>query len=255
MAPKEKITWGGLALIIPLAFLLQSLRLPTDIPPQGTESENGSEQKTSGSHEIDGFSYQCDRDGQRIITIRADRLTIRKKKVGFFRFSLLHEPLLQHGLIQLHDEQLLNRTQVTDSPGERKPSLDQLFSKEALPDLPIKNITSVAIMPVILEMFNGAGEIATRISADSAVIHFSSRDILFKGNVRATSGPRQVLTGSLSLLAEQKVLTTEDRYLLTDQQNRTKGRKLRTDLLLRPATNNLPEEHNTMNPSIEKGGK
>lgn len=234
MTPLKKLAWGGLSLITPLAFLVHYAWSPVDIPVTEDEYAVTDRTQVAGGHEILGFTYQYDRGGQKIITIRADRLSIRKMKMGFFRFSLLHEPLLENGLVQLYDQRLLPApTDVSTHPTS---ALDQLFSREILPDLPVKKITAVAIKPVAIELFNDTGEMTTRISADSAVVGFSRRDVRLRGNVRVISGPRELLTSHLRLSAAERLLTTERPFVLKDPEGQNRGRKLTADLLLQPVT-------------------
>lgn len=241
MTPLKKLAWGGLSLITPLAFLIYYAWSPADIPATGDESAVTDRTQVAAGHEILGFTYQYDRGGQKIIAIRADRLSIRKMKMGFFRVSLLHEPLLENGLVQLYDQRLLLPS-ATDVSAHPTSALDQLFSREILPDLPVRKITAVAIKPVAIELFNDTGEMTTRISADSAVVGFSRRDVRFKGNVRVISGPRELLTSHLRLSAGERLLTTERPFVLKDPEGQNRGRKLTADLLLQPVIKgyNLP---------------
>lgn len=53
-------------------------------------------------HEIRGFRFDSNHDGKRVISIKADRFSVQKKKLGFFRFGLMNEAILENVFIHLY---------------------------------------------------------------------------------------------------------------------------------------------------------
>jgi len=165
-------------------------------------------------HDIRGFRFDGTHEGKRTISIKADRFSIDKKKLGFFRFGLMNVARLENAFIHIYGSGLsgersddLAKSQKAPSPltgegwgeGEKrgngtfcetiKPdeshsnvkswqslTFKDIFSKDALPSFPVKRISSIVVEPVSVTLHDEES-VVTRISAALATIRLRKRNI------------------------------------------------------------------------------
>lgn len=202
-------------------------------------------------HEIRGFRFDGTHEGRRVISIKADRFSIDKKKIGFFRFGLMNEARFENAIIRIYGRsgqpeksevggqksEVGVRSEHTEKRSDGYGSQQDLtfkgiFSKGALPSFPIKRISSIVMEPVSVELHNEES-VVTRISASSAIIRLKKREIFFKGNVRAVSGPMVLTTERLSVFPEKAIMKTNQHFLLKTPEKQWSGQRLTTDIYLR----------------------
>jgi len=191
-------------------------------------------------HEIRGFQFDGTHEGRRVISIKADRFSIEKKKIGFFRFGLMNEAKFENAIIKIYGRSKPS----TNRSGESHDSVkfgqkhnqdlvfNDMFLKEAFSSSPIKRISSIVIEPVSVELHNEES-VVTQLSASSAIIRLKKGEIFFKGNVRAVSGPRVLTTEQLSVFPEKAIMETNQHFLLKTPEKQWSGQRLTTDILLR----------------------
>ena len=94
--------------------------------------------------QILGFKFDSFVNGEKFISIKADKFTVEKKKLGFFRLGLINVAILKNAIIDvfLNRKTSLNDTDLTENA---LPSL-----KDALPSFSAKRISSIIIEPVCL---------------------------------------------------------------------------------------------------------
>lgn len=177
-------------------------------------------------HEIRGFRFDGTSGDKRVITIEADRFRVEKKKVGFFRFGMMNVARLENASIHIFKS-------VTGQEAGVDSGFKDAFSKDALPTFSTKRVSSIEMAPVSVALYEGKS-VLSRIKADSATVRLKNRDVLFKGNVEVTSGPRLLTTDRLSLLAEGALLKTEGHFVLKTNKNEERGKKLTADIFLKP---------------------
>jgi len=165
---------------------------------------------------ISGFDFQSSIASRQVIAIKADRFTIKKKKIGFLSFGLIKEAVFENARIKLFGRRSLSNGckegQSTDVVHHKrtarsgtfegefalKPSASttdlvfkDVFSRKAFPDLPVKKISSVIMKPLFLELYDHR-DVVTTIAASEAMFRIKQRDILLKGRVTVTSGAKQL---------------------------------------------------------------
>jgi len=124
--------------------------------------------------------------------------------------------------------------QVQDIPEpEQGFRFDDIFSKESLPPLPGKRVSSVVLKPIIIELHD-EDSVVTKISASSGIIRLKQRDILFRGNVRVISGSQILTTELLSMLPQEAIFRTDRHFILKTPEKQWNGNRLTTDIFLRP---------------------
>ena len=182
-------------------------------------------------HVIQGFRFDSNHGGKRVISIKADRFSIQKKKLGFFRFGLMNEAILENAFIHLYGRRSLPEDKSDDW---QDLTFKDVFSRETLPSFPIKRISSIVMEPVCLNLYDEQF-VVTQISASSASIRLKKRDILFKGDVRVVSGSRVLTTDQLRMLPEEGVIKTDRYFILKTPEKQWEGARLTTDVFLRPS--------------------
>lgn len=185
--------------------------------------------------EIRGFRFKGFHDRREIISIKADKFSIERKKIGFFRFGLMNEAKLENAIVNIYVEvrqKESNFEAVRNTAKDfREVTFDDVFSKDALPSMLVKRISSVSIVPVRLVLLNGDSPLAT-ISAQSATVRLRERDILFRGKVKLTSGNRVLTTNEMLLLPEKGTVQCDHNFQLTASGKERSGVHLNTDIFL-----------------------
>jgi len=227
--------------LIPVVLLVSVLLF---VSYQSTSIQDKPEVETSPNyakprHEIKGFRFNSNREGKDVVSITADKFSIRKKKLGFFRIGLMSEAMFENAVVHLYGRELLEGNQPSSKekgPNFRQKiprvlTFDGVLKKEALPSFPIKRISAVIMEPVSL-VLHDERSVVTQISAISSVIRLKNRDILFRGNVRVVSGGRVLTTDHLSLKPVNAALRTDGQYRLSTPEKNKEGKGLTTDIFL-----------------------
>ncbi|HDH98908.1 MAG TPA: hypothetical protein ENF70_07240 [Deltaproteobacteria bacterium] len=186
---------------------------------------------------ITGFRFQGFHDGKKVITIKADKFTIEKKKLGFFRLALMNEARLANAFIRIFCEEAPttpgdSKASSNSRPGQSM-SFGHVFSKDSLPPMAVKRVFSVMMAPVRIEVYEGKS-LVTAISARTGTIRLRRREILFKGSVKVVSGARVLKTDQLRVIPDRGVLRTDYPFVLKDHENRINGKHLLANLFLNP---------------------
>ena len=195
--------------------------------------------------QIRGFQFDGHDDGERVISIKADRFSIEKKKLGFFRLGLLNVARFENAVIDIYgkgkdpsrraagksSQKAADRSQTNlQVPGDV--TFKGIFKKETLPSFPVKRISAIVIEPVSLNLYQEES-LLTHINASSATIRLKGRSILFKGNVEMVSGSRSLRTEQLIFLPEEGVIKTNRPFELKTPSEQWDGARLSTDIYLR----------------------
>jgi len=194
--------------------------------------------------EIQGFHFEGHYKGKRIITINAEKFTIQKMKLGFFRFGMLNVANFKNADIDIYGESikvpvsLIPNTshRTTDGSNPRTQlsrgiTFSDVFRKESLPLFSKKRISSILIEPVCFRLHD-ENSLIMMITATSATIRLKNRDFLFNGDVQVTAGLNVLQTDQLILIPENGILKTDHHFLLRTPKKRVKGDCLRTDIFL-----------------------
>ena len=180
-------------------------------------------------HVIQGFRFDSNNGGKRVISIKADRFSIQNKKLGFFRLGLMNEAIFENAFIHLYGRGRLSKDKSDDW---QDLTFKDVFSRETLPSFPIKRISSIMMEPVCLKLHDEQF-VVTQISASSASIRLKKRDILFKGDVRVVSGSRVLTTDRLRMLPDKAVIKIDRQFILKTPEKQWEGSHLTTDIFLR----------------------
>jgi len=181
--------------------------------------------------EIRGFRFAGTHDGREIITIKADKFSIEKKKVGFLRFGLMNEAILKNALIRIYGEEETKVPANNMAEKTHNVTFKKAFSKDVLAPIFLKQVSCVNISPVRIELYKKDLTVFS-ISAKSATLRLGKRDILFKGNVRVDSGSRALTTSQLRIQPKSNVLKCDRDFVLMSPGHKRHGKHLKTDIYL-----------------------
>ncbi|MFC1858982.1 LPS export ABC transporter periplasmic protein LptC [Thermodesulfobacteriota bacterium] len=199
-------------------------------------------------HLIQGFRYDAYVDGNNILSISADEFRVRKKKIGFFRFALMNEAEFINASVRFYNtthfaqsNQLFSETDLSNTenaltrkslPPPRHSLKKQLNClKEALPALPLKQISALRLAPVEI-LLQAENSIITRITAHSAKFRLKQQDILFQGNVKVISGPKALFADQLVLNPVNGILSTNSNYSFEGPSQKFGGKPIVTNVFL-----------------------
>lgn len=185
--------------------------------------------------EIGGFFLNRFSGNRRIITIKADKFLVEKKRLGFLRFGLMNEVRLDNAVLAIYADKIQNGGIDKKHRKIRSQRLTykNLFSEKTLSPISSKRICSVTMTPVRIELHDERTTF-TIISADSGKIRLTKRDILFMGNVRLVSGDKVLLTDQVRLIPEKGEIECDHPFTLTSSGQKRTGNHLFTDVFLNP---------------------
>ena len=181
--------------------------------------------------DIKGFDYAQDRFGRRTLSIRADRLTISKPKIGHVNVGGFATVGLENAVVRLYaksPEAAHNR-----SGHANRDNFESVLNGIYMPFPSVKRILSVKMAPVRVELANQSG-VAVHISAPSAAIRANKGDLVFNHGAMVVSGPKSLKTSRLSISPEFDVVQVLGPYVLKTPDGEYRGNRLSTDIELNP---------------------
>ncbi|RLB10879.1 MAG: hypothetical protein DRG39_05350 [Deltaproteobacteria bacterium] len=190
------------------------------------------------------FCYQSFMGSNQLVSIQADRFTVEKKRLGFFRISLINQARMDNALIeifsypsQIHQSHKQDNNLPSRGSSKQKSGAEEeikLSFKDYLsPLLKKKKIISVIISPVTIKLYKGKQAIFS-ISAKRCVANLLRHNIKFKGHVKAIYGARVLKAHHVELDTKARVLKVDSPFTLTENKKTIRGRYLLTDLKLLP---------------------
>ena len=184
--------------------------------------------------EVKGFKFDRSNSGENILSIKADKFTIEKKKLGFFRLGLINVAIFENAVIDVYLKRKSSGDESKplgddwDFLGEDLPSL-----RDAFPSFSKKRISSIIIEPVCLNL-QGERSLLTQLTAKSAIVRLKNHGILFKGGVRVVSGDKSLITERLNFSPENFVMKTKRHFILKTSDKKLEGNQLTVDFFLNP---------------------
>jgi lipopolysaccharide export system protein LptA len=185
---------------------------------------------------IRGFKFTgYNEKGEKVITVRADKFSVEKKKLGFITTSLLNVAVIKNARIDMYGRENVSENSTAADLKEQLSGLtfEDSFSRDALPALPAKNISSIKIQPVSLNLYK-VDSLVTGISADSAEMRIKQRAMVFKGNVKVVSGEKALTTDNLLFFPEKARISAAGHYILKTKDGTSEGTKFSSDIFLVP---------------------
>ena len=205
--------------------------------------------------QIEGLRFYGMNQGRRVVSITADRFTLRRGKIGFFSTGLTRTALIENAIIDIYTgapapssrnappsagPPLHNRrlppAAIPKGGTAPTPEFDfgGLFSEETFSSLfPVRNIAEIEVSPVTVRLHNDKS-LLTEITAAKASVLLKDKEIRFTGNVRVSAGSSELTTEDLSFLPGTSRLRTDHPFVLKRGDRTLQGASLTTDLFLQP---------------------
>ena len=231
----------AMIILITIAGMIYLYRHHQQAPALTGQEEVADPKAYKPFQEIRGFQFNGTHEGKSVITIKADRFSIQKKKVGFFRFGLMNEAVFENVVVHIYGRPVQtpgrepvrsDKISSTASGAEQRITFKDVFSKQSLPALPMKRISGVIMKPVEI-VLHDEHAIASRIRAAMGIIRFKTRDAYFKGNVELVSGPRVLTADQLIMDPESAMIKTNGRFVMKTPEKQWEGTALSADIYLR----------------------
>jgi hypothetical protein len=203
--------------------------------------------------QIEGLRFYGTNQGRRVVSITADRFTLRRGKIGFFSTGLTRTALIENAIIDIYagapsppgvgpeyrsaetppvGASLLHEPVKASPAGEF--DFGGLFAEETFSSLfPVRNIAEIAVSPVTVHLHDDR-TVLTRIIAAKASVRLREKEILFTGQVRVSSGGAELTTEQLALLPGTSRLRTDHPFVLKRGNRTLAGTGLTADLFLEP---------------------
>ena len=210
-----------LVVVCVIFLLFRQRTLTTHNTPPEVPSQRYSQYRVK----IKGFQFDSLNNGEKILSIKADKFTIEKKKLGFFRLGLINVAIFENAVIDIYLKRKLSNN-GSDFIREALPSL-----RDALPSFSTKRISSITIEPVCLNL-RDEKSLFTQITSKSAMIRLKKHNILFKGGVQVVSGDKSLATERLNFFPESSVMKTKRHFILKTPQKKMEGEQLTADIFL-----------------------
>lgn len=185
--------------------------------------------------QIRGFEFNGYNEGKKVLSIKADRFTVEKKKIGFLTTSLFNVANLNNSVIDIYGQGDESGKDVVTGLKEQISGVTfkDTFSKDALLAFPGKSIASITMQPVSMSLYIGESLI-TRISASSASVRMKQRDIVFQGGVEVSSDKKTLTTDRLIFFPEKALINTNSHFVLKTIDGQSEGEQLSADIFLMP---------------------
>ncbi|OIP90162.1 MAG: LPS export ABC transporter periplasmic protein LptC [Syntrophaceae bacterium CG2_30_58_14] len=240
--------------------------------PDAPKDRKGAAQPTYRM-QIEGLRFYGMNQGRRVVSITADRLTLRRGNIVFFSTGLTRAALIENAIIDIYagapapssrnappsagpplqnrhlppaaipkEGTAPNSFQAEDAAQNRElsPLLQSefdfggLFAEETFSSLfPVRNIAEIEVSPVTVRLHNDKS-LLTEITAARASVRLKDKEILFTGNVRVSAGSSELTTEHLSFLPGTSRLRTDHPFVLKRGDRTLEGTSLTTDLFLQP---------------------
>ncbi len=175
--------------------------------------------------QIKGFKFDGRDNGEKTLSIKADKFTIEKKKLGFFRLGLINVAIFENAVIDVYLKRKLSNN-GSDFIRDALPSLS-----DALPSFSTKRISSITIEPICLKL-RDENTLLTQITSKVAIVRLKKHNILFKGDVQVVSGNKSLSTERLNFFPEKSIMKTERHFILKTSQKKVEGDQLTVDIFL-----------------------
>ncbi len=210
-------------------FLFYAYQQNEKAAPEVSQSQKSEYRYPEPRHAIQGFKYNGIVDGRRKVSITADKFSIQNKKMGVFRFGLMHEAVLENAEIHIYgiDEN------GSGAPAGNYPggfSLSTIFSKKTLPSLSGK-ISGVRLEPVAFYLHSG-GEKVTGIRGKKGDIKIKEQSILFTGRALAAFQDRRISAGRIKFLPVKQLIVADHGVRYNSGAEQWTGKHLVTDVFL-----------------------
>ena len=168
--------------------------------------------------EITGLHYDMNFKGKKGLEVKADRFTIRKKKLGFIRFGLAQEAFFQNAEISFLNHNLIKELNAANQV-EPHPllSLNKILTASQA-----KKLSGLVMAPVSIIFYDDKNKVS----------HIRAT----KGSVRITTGEKHLRTTKLIFHPEREEIYIPGNFMLEVNGKKKTGGQIATDITLSSVT-------------------
>jgi len=177
------------------------------------------------------FQFDGHKQGDKVFSIKAAKLSVEKKKLGLFRSGAIRTAVFKSAEIDIYAQPVELDNNVEDDRQQSNYSLNGVFTEDTMPAHLFKNVVSLIFEPVKINFHTGK-TLTTQIMANKATVNPKARKIIFQGEVLATSEYRSLAADELTLFPANMLFKSDQRFVLQSPEKQIVGNNLTADLSL-----------------------
>jgi hypothetical protein len=178
---------------------------------------------------VQGFQFSGYFKDRQILSIKADKHTIEKKKIGFISLGTGFIANYKNAVIDIHIRQIEKTGNSRNDSPVAAYTFNEIFSKKIMPILTQKDIAALQFKPVKINFFN-ENKLLSRIQAKSAAINSMDGKIFLKGRISVKTAEKVLTTDRLTLVSDNGLIETNDGFVLKTPEKQITGKTLTSDI-------------------------
>jgi hypothetical protein len=176
-----------------------------------------------------GFQFAGFNDGKKILSIKAAKHAIEKKKMGFISLGAGYIANYKNAVVDIYGRQIRNHPYSKKDSRIVAYTYNAIFSAETMPILSQKDIAFLRFEPVKINFYND-NSLLTEIVAHSATIDPRKKRIFLKGQILAKSASRSLMTDRLDLISDNGFMEATSHFILKTPEKHITGKHLTSDI-------------------------
>ena len=176
-----------------------------------------------------GFQFAGFNDGKKILSIKAVKHAIEKKKIGFISLGAGYIANYKNAVVDIYGQQIRNDPYTKKDGRIAAYTYNAIFSDETMPILSQKDIAFLRFEPIKINFYNN-NSLLTEIFADSATIDPRKNRIFLKGQILAKSASRSLMTDRLNLFSDNGFMEATSHFILKTPEKHITGKNLTSDI-------------------------
>ena len=229
MTPKKKITFFTATFILLACGILTFYFSDIPLKPVADKKPTFLSGREKIPLTVQGFQFSGYLKDRQILSIKADKHTIEKKKIGFISLGTGFIANYKNAVIDIYVQQTeKTRNSRNDSPAVAY-SFNEIFSKEIAPIFSQKDIVALQFQPVKINFFS-ENKLLSQIQANSAIIRSLDGRIFLKGKISVNAADKVLSTDRMTLVSDSGLMETNDHFILTTPEKQITGKTLISDV-------------------------
>lgn len=177
---------------------------------------------------VQGFQFSGYLKDRQVLSIKADKHTVEKKKIGFISLGTGFIAKYKNAVIDIHIRQAEKKGNSHDNPMDAY-SFNEIFSEDIAPIFSQKDIVALQFQPVKINFFN-EDKLLSRVQAHSAAINSMDRKIFLKGQISVKAAEKVLTAERLTLVSDTGLIEANDGFVLKTPEKQITGKSLTSDI-------------------------
>lgn len=180
---------------------------------------------TPNTHGLTGIRFVQSRGDQKV-SLAADWLQVRNKKMGYLRIGIMKEALLQGVVFSYHGALPFSQAVpppsspaaapvAASAPSSPASTMENTWDEIAR-YLPAKRLASILCRPISIELSDLTGQRCT-LQAANAILDLRGKTFTLDGDVTVRSGPRTLTAARLQVKPQAGKLVCQQQCRLQDE--------------------------------------